>query len=144
MHQPPPIGLSSESHWLLLLLEQGDYLVELLQAALHHDHTYMGANMVYRRCECIALHGKLLTSFLNEVLNLLQILLPHHYLNPLSPSSRNRDRVITMGMELHEKAWALHHHRPEFTLTYPDLRPHPIPETDGVPKKEQVRIGACH
>ena len=47
-----------------------------------------------------------------------------------------------MGLELHEKAWALHHHRPEFTLTYPNLRPHPVTdETQGVPKKEQVGYG---
>lgn len=32
----------------------------------------------------------------------------------------NRDRVITMGLELHEKARALHMHRPEFTLLYHD------------------------
>ena len=58
--------------------------MELLHSALHHDRTFMSANMVYRR---------------------------------------NRDRVITMGMELHDKAWALHQHRAEFTLTYPDLSP---------------------
>lgn len=35
----------------------------------------------------------------------------------------NRDRVITMGMELHERAMAVAKHCPEFTLTYPEYNP---------------------
>ncbi|GFH28494.1 uncharacterized protein HaLaN_26995 [Haematococcus lacustris] len=35
----------------------------------------------------------------------------------------NRDRVIMMGMSLHEHAMALCKHCPEFTLTYPDYNP---------------------
>lgn len=35
----------------------------------------------------------------------------------------NRDRVITMGLELHDKALALHKQCPEFSLTYPGFDP---------------------
>ena len=57
-----------------------------MHSALHHDRTYMGANMVYRH---------------------------------------NRDRVITMGFELHDKARAVHSSRPEFSLTYPNMKKPP-------------------
>ena len=36
---------------------------------------------------------------------------------------KNRDRVITMDLSLHEKARALCQDNPEFTLTYPDYDP---------------------
>ena len=51
---------------------------------------------------------------------------------------RNRDRVITMSMELHVKAWALNQHRSEFSLTYPNLVPLGIQSQLSL-KKSQVR-----
>ena len=70
-----------------------------MHSALHHDRTYMGANMVYRH---------------------------------------NRDRVITMGFELHDKARAVHSSRPEFSLTYPNMKKPPSLQVRG-----RARGGKC-
>ncbi|GAX78780.1 hypothetical protein CEUSTIGMA_g6217.t1 [Chlamydomonas eustigma] len=47
----------------------------------------------------------------------------HNYMHANMLYRGNRDRVITMGVELQDKAWAVHYHRPEFTLTYPNVKP---------------------
>ena len=46
-----------------------------------------------------------------------------NYMHASMGYRENRDRVITMGLELHEKALAVHRHRPEFSLTYPNYDP---------------------
>jgi hypothetical protein len=40
-----------------------------------------------------------------------------------------------MGVELQDKAWAINYHRPEFTLTYPNIKPIRAIGEVGIPAK---------
>ncbi len=80
--------------------------MRVMRGALRHDCTFMQANMIYRHNrDRVGDVKKTETSLWTS----LRETLPHLLLL----------QVITMGLELQDKAWALHAHRPEFTLTYP-------------------------
>lgn len=119
------VRMTEENRWLIFMyrLGEAEQLLETCACALlgiGFNSLAVLYHLLRERCQQPgALHGDMLV-------NLLEAAHMHDstFMSANLTYRRNRDRVITMGMELHEKAYNLHQHRPEFTLTYPDLPPH--------------------